>query len=116
MPLDVVALVVVVTDLDCADLDCAKLRMRLDVVALVVVVTNLDCADLDCADLDCARVRAVVLMAFDVLLLVDAILWPIFHLNASCFEFLNLHTRRSLRPKSSPRRFKNANAADILRA
>jgi hypothetical protein len=103
MCLDVVALVL------CADLRGTVLRgavlgaVGLDVVALVL-----------CADLRGTVLRCVVLMALDVL--VDPILWPIFHLNCLLFEFLNLHPRRSRWTKSSRRRFKNAIPADILRA
>jgi hypothetical protein len=104
MGLHIVALIVVVTDLRCAaDLGCADVRMCLDIVALIVVVTDLRCAaDLGCADIrmcldivaliltdvlanvGLADVRAVVLMTLYVLLFVDPILWPLFHLNASC--------------------------------
>jgi hypothetical protein len=84
----------------------ADIRMRLDIVTLVLA-----------PDLGGRDGGAVVLMTLDVLLLVDrGLFWPLFHLNRLLFEFLNLHTRRSLRPKSSPRRFKNAIPADLLRA
>jgi uncharacterized membrane protein YqjE len=82
--------------------------VSLDVVALVVVL----------AVLRGAVLRGVMLMALDVLVLVlvDPVLWPLFHLNCLLFDLLNLHTRRWSLEKSSRRRFKNAMAADILRA
>jgi uncharacterized protein YjbI with pentapeptide repeats len=72
--LDVV--LVLATDLRCADLRGADLRaVSLDIVALVLA-TDLRGADL----------RGVMLVALDVLVLVlvDPILWSLFHLNASC--------------------------------
>jgi hypothetical protein len=107
MSLDVVVLVLG-TDLRGTVLRGAVLgAVRLDVVALVLVLG---------ADLRGTVLRCVVLMELDVLLLVEPILWPLFHLNCLLFEFLNLHTRRSRYAKSSRRRFKNAIPADILRA
>jgi hypothetical protein len=50
--------------------------MCLDIVALILadVLANVGLAD----------IRAVVLVTLYVLLFVDPILWPLFHLNASC--------------------------------
>jgi hypothetical protein len=81
--------------------------VSLDVVALVIVL----------AVLRGAVLRGVMLMALDVfVLVVPGVLWPLFHLNCLLVDLLNLHTRRRSLEKSSRRRFKNAMAADILRA
>jgi hypothetical protein len=110
MSLDVVVIVLadVRAVLRGAVLRGAVLRaVGLDVVALVVLTP----------DLRGAVLRCVMLMELDVLLLlVEPILWPLFHLNCLLFEFPNLHPRRSWYPKSSRRRFKNAIPADILPA
>jgi len=104
--LDVV-LVIVLAVLRGAVLRSAVLRaVSLDVVALVLA-----------AVLRGAVLRGVMLVALDVLVLVvPGVLWPLFHLNCLLVDLLNLHTRRRSLEKSSRRRFKNAMAADILRA
>jgi hypothetical protein len=107
--LDVVTLVVVLTVGRCAVRGCAVGgAVGLDVVTFVVVLTVGRCAVRGCA------VGGAV--GLDVLLFVDPVLWPLFHLNCLLFDLLNLHTRRWSLQKSSRRRFKNAMAADILRA
>jgi hypothetical protein len=104
--LNVVVVLVLAPEVGGRDVGGGDIPMRLDIVTLVLA-----------PEVGGRDVGAVVLMTLDVLLLVDrGLFWPLVHLNCLLFEFLNLHTRRCLRPKSSSRRFKNAIPADILRA
>ena len=104
--LDVVAFVLVLTVLRGAVLRGAVLRaVSLDVVTLVLAaVLRGRCSGAWAVALDVLAPRR------------SGVLWPLFHLNCLLFDLLNLHTRRRSLQKSSRRRFKNAMAADILRA